>query len=115
MKKNEASSTDSGVLSNPFSFLHSGDFGFGSGGPYGRNSDGYYWTMDSQSKRYSYSLRAVEAEVAPQYPIYRGYGFAVRETSSNHKHYVIIILCCSLEISESFIHKSCICGAGRAH
>ena len=81
---------DSGVLSNPLSFLHSGDFVWYSAGL--NHSDyGRYWSLCSYSTVYSFGLRFYNTNLNPQLTNERGDGFAVRCTSTrlqilHHSH-----------------------------
>ena len=70
---------DSGVLSNPLSFLRSGYFGWNHAGLYSRGGYSGYWSNRSNSTNYSDSLILDSARLNPQntYESHGG-GFAAR-------------------------------------
>ena len=72
------SNTDSGLLSNPLSFLRSGSFAWYYAGQYGRGGNGYYWSLRSASTTGSNTLGFSSTYLYPQYSSNRGDGFAVR-------------------------------------
>ena len=80
MKNGESEHGDSGVLSNPLSFLRSGLFYWGLAGLNSRDGAGYYWSLRSNSSTYSYYLYFDNNYLNPQYYSNRGNGFAVRPT-----------------------------------
>ena len=84
MKRNgetEENNRDSGVLSNPLSFVRSGYFYWGDAGPRVRGGDGGYWSLRSARTIYSNYLYFYNTSLDPQYDSYRGLGFAVRSTA----------------------------------
>ena len=74
----EESSTDSGVLSSPLSFLRSGYLYWNDAGLNARGGSGRYWSLRSAGTTYSYSLGFGNTYLYPQSNDNRGYGFAVR-------------------------------------
>ena len=80
--KNDGQTTendrDSGVLSSPLSFLHSGYFYWNSAGRGNRDSYGRYWSPRSTGITVSNSLGFSNAFLSSQNYNDRGYGFAVR-------------------------------------
>ena len=81
MKNNSQTSEDnrdSGVLSNPISFVRSGDFDWYRAALGGRNSFGSYWSLRSTNTTFSNGLDVGNTQMNPQYNNARGYGFAVR-------------------------------------
>ena len=80
--KNQGQTTednrDSGLLSNPLSFIHSGGFYWYNAGLRYRGGLGNYWFLRSHSTTYSYNLYFGSTYLGPQYYDYHGYGFAVR-------------------------------------
>ena len=79
MKDNDGqSSRDAGVLSNPLSFLRSGDFYWNYAGLDDRGSFGRYWSLRSAHTNNSSSLHFLNTDLGPQYSYAHGYGFAVR-------------------------------------
>ena len=75
--KNGSGEQDSGVLSNPLSFLRSGHFDWGNAGLYYRSSLGYYWSLYSTNDAGSNGLYFNNANLDLQNAYRRGYGFAV--------------------------------------
>ena len=78
MNKADSDSRESGVLSNPLSFLHNGFFNWNSAGLTARGSYGYYWSLRSYSNASSSDLGFGNTDLGPQYSDSRGYGMAVR-------------------------------------
>ena len=78
---------DSGVLSNPVSFLLSGDFNWNGASLYGRGGAGDYWLLRSHSTTYSNELFFGNTNLGPQRSDDRGSGFAVRWGSALMKIY----------------------------
>ena len=76
--KNNGETRDAGVLSNPLSFLRSGDFAWDYAGAYNHGSGGYYWLSRSRSTAYSNNLYFSNTYLDPQYYDGHGGGFAVR-------------------------------------
>ena len=76
--KNCEPSQDPGVLSNPLSFLRSGNFYWGSAGLDYRGSYGNYWSLRSANTTSSNYLYFYNTRLDPQNYYVRGYGFAVR-------------------------------------
>ena len=75
---NEGSSTDSGVLSNPLSFLHGGSSNWSSADLGLRGHYGYYWSLGSGNTTGSYNLIFRGTALNPQYNTNHGSGFAMR-------------------------------------
>ena len=71
-------SFDSGVLSNPISFLRSGYFSWHSVGLNSRGGSGHYWSLRSYSTTYSIYLYFYNTDLYPQVGNNRGDGFAVQ-------------------------------------
>ena len=72
-------SRDSGVLSNPLSFLRSGYFEWSVAGLLNRSGSGDYWLLRSTDITYSYGLYFGDTYLFPQgYDNRHGNGFAVR-------------------------------------
>ena len=69
---------DSGVLSNPRSFLHSGGFYWNYAGLVNRSGDGNYLSLRSANTTSSNYLAFGSTGLSPQGNGSRGYGFAVR-------------------------------------
>ena len=69
---------DSGVLSNPLSFLHSGYFRWSNADLINRGWNGSYWSFRSTDDTRSYLLAFSDILLASQHNDYRGNGFAVR-------------------------------------
>ena len=69
---------DSGVLSNPLSFIRSGDFDWYRASLGGRNDFGSYWSPHSYTTTNSNGLDFGTKQMSLQYIGTRGYGFAVR-------------------------------------
>ena len=74
----EESSTDSGVLSNPLSFLRNGLVDWSYAGVWGRGLNGYYWSLRSANTTSSNYLYFYYAYLGPQHSSNRGQGLAVR-------------------------------------
>ena len=72
------SNQDSGILSNPLSFLRSGYFHWSDADLYSRGGGGFYWSLRSANTTYSSSLLFYDTYLYPQYSYARGNGFAVR-------------------------------------
>ena len=75
---NEPNPRDSGVLSNPLSFLRSGDFSWDGANPSYRSSDGNCWSLRSRDTAFTYYMDFFSARLIPQFSHYRGHGLAVR-------------------------------------
>ena len=73
----EESSTDSGALSSPLSFLRSGSFHWGGAGLNARNLWGSFWSLRSTSTLNSNDLGFYNTGLHPQNNSNRGFGFAV--------------------------------------
>ena len=87
MNKNDDTSRDSGVLSNPLSFIHSGSFGWDFAGLNNRGTLGNYWSLRSASTTDSYRLLFSSSHLGPQNGAGgHGYGFAVRAQILHHSH-----------------------------
>ena len=71
-------SRDSGVLSNPLSFLRSGHLYWYDAGLLNRGGGGGYWSLRSANTTYSNDLYFRNTGLNPQGSDNRGYGFAVR-------------------------------------
>ena len=69
---------DSGILSNPLSFLRSGYFYWNYAGLNNRGGHGYYWSLRSANTTNSNSLYFYGTNLSPQSNSNRGNGFAVR-------------------------------------
>ena len=69
---------DSGILSNPLSFLRSGIFYWSSADPYDRGGSGYYWSLRSATTTHSCNLNFGSTGLNPQNLNDRGNGYAVR-------------------------------------
>ena len=69
---------DSGVLSNPLSFLHSGSFVWYGASLNLRGSYGFYWLLQSTNTTYSGYLRLDDKYLSPLNGNDRANGFAVR-------------------------------------
>ena len=69
---------DTGVLSDPLSFLRSGDFYWSGASLDARGATGNYWTLGSENDRYSIRLWFYGTRLYTIYGTYRGTGFAVR-------------------------------------
>ena len=69
---------DSGILSNPLSFVHSGNFYWGTARLDVRDIGGRYWSLHSQSTEGRYSLYFQNTALYPQTSNNSGVGFAVR-------------------------------------
>ena len=67
---------DSGVLSNPISFLRSGNLYWSGAFPNNRGEYGYYWLPSSYSDIYANYLRFDNTNLNPQGIDPRGFGFA---------------------------------------
>ena len=82
MKKNNDQTSednrDSGVLSNPLSFLRSGLFYWDSASLSYRGSNGNYWSLRSANTTASNYLNFSNTFLHPQYHYNHGFGFAVR-------------------------------------
>ena len=70
-------SRDSGVLSNPLSFLRNGIFNWVNASLGLRGGLGYYWSLRSHSTFYSGVLYLTNTNLGAQSNDGRGYGFAV--------------------------------------
>ena len=69
---------DSGILSNPLSFPHSGYVYVIDAGLHNRGYYGLYWSLHSIDTTASYGLFFHTTGLHPQNYDYRGFGFAVR-------------------------------------
>ena len=69
---------DSGALSSPLSFLHSGDYWYVSAYLDDRGRFGFYWIPRSDTTSSSNGLYFSNVYLNPQYFTNRGSGFAVR-------------------------------------
>ena len=69
---------DSGALSDPLSFLRSGNFLWTDAALFNHGSEGLYWSVRSSSTQHSYSLRLSNSDLSFEYGASRGNGFAVR-------------------------------------
>ena len=76
--KNEGDERDSGVLSNPLSFLRSGSFGWSFAGLSNRGGGGDYWSLRSANTTNSNNLYFSNTYLTPQNYSSRGNGLAVR-------------------------------------
>ena len=83
--KNEGEERESGLLSNPLSFLRSGYFAWVSASLGNRGGYGYYWSLRSANTTYSNSLRFSSTLLNPQNSNDRGSGFAVRCVQILHR------------------------------
>ena len=81
--KNEGDERDSGVLSDPLSFLRSGVFYWSATSLYVRGDSGRYWSLRSANTTGSSGLHFSNTYLGPQDSSSRGYGFAVRRSSSS--------------------------------
>ena len=86
--KNASGQQDSGVLSNPLSFLRSGYFYWGNAGLDGRGGGGYYWSLRSSSTTDSGRMFFYDTYLNPQSGYVRSDGYAVRCTD---KSFTILI------------------------
>ena len=73
---------DSGLLSNPLSFLRSGSFNYDNAGLNYRSSRGIYWSLRSDSTTNSRNLGFLNTWLTPQNYSVRGDGIAVRCVSN---------------------------------
>ena len=76
--KNEGEARDSGVLSNPLSFLRSGRFNWDSTHLDNRNDYGFYWTLRSSDTVTANDLDLRDDFLFAQFGIQLGNGLAVR-------------------------------------
>ena len=74
----ETNNRDSGVLSDPLSFIHSGYFIWGEAYLYSRGNNGLYWSLRSANTIVSNGLDFSSVGMYSQSGSARGYGFAVR-------------------------------------
>ena len=74
----ETNSIDSGVLSNPLSFLRNGYIYWNDASLYSRGGYGSYWSLRSTNTTYSNFLGFSNTYLNPQSDNLRGYSFAVR-------------------------------------
>ena len=87
-------SRDSGLLSDPLSFVRSGEFTWSRGALSIRNANGIYWTLLSRNTVGSDGLDFFNTYLYlyPQFAYYHGNGFAVREPKQKITKYDIINL-----------------------
>ena len=76
--KNEGEARDSGVLSNPLSFLHNGVYYWANAGLFNRDSVGYSWSLRSANTASSNNLDFNSTALNLQNSYERGRGYAVR-------------------------------------
>ena len=69
---------DSGILSEPFAFLRSGDYAWRPTGLGNRSAYGGYWSATTYYAMLSYYQTFYSASFVPQTGYYKGYGFTVR-------------------------------------
>ena len=74
----EEDNRDSGLLSNPLSFLRSGRFYWNSAGLGSRGIYGDYWSLRSYSTTDSNELYLGNTSLNPYANDHRGFGYAVR-------------------------------------
>ena len=74
----EANSKESGMLSNPLSFLRSGSFNWYYAGLVSRGVYGDYWSLRSYSTTDSNELYLGNTSLNPYANDHRGFGYAVR-------------------------------------
>ena len=74
----DGSYADSGILSTPLSFLHSGYLGWEVADLYARGVHSNYWTLRSESATFSSILYSNNISLVPQTRAYQGNGDAVR-------------------------------------
>ena len=78
-------SQDSGVLSNPLSFIHSGNVGSSSAYLDYRGSIGMYWSLHSVNTEIANGLYLYGTRLNSQSNDFHGDGFAVRQIL-HHSH-----------------------------
>ena len=83
----QTNNKDSGILSNPLSFLRSGLFRWYSASLYNRGGSGNYWLLRSSNTTSSGILSFYGTGLLPQFGDLRGYGFAMRCESLQLKTY----------------------------
>ena len=76
---------DSGILSEPFAFPHSGAYNWNSTSLGNRSSYGNYWTSHAYSTTRSHYQAFGSTIFGPQNGNNKGYGVAVRCTISNYR------------------------------
>ena len=87
----EENNRDSGILSNPLSFVRNGMYDWGGGIDYARSTRGYYALPHSQSINYSSMFYFHNTNLDPKSGGSRGSSFVVRCTSTrlqilHHSH-----------------------------
>ena len=110
MKNNgqtEENNRDSGVLSNPLSFIYSGDYYYRIATLDDRNSRGYFWSLRSINDNISGNLNFHSTYLDPQNSNYKGLGIAVRCRSEVLSLNLTILGICDIIKRYGFVNSSC--------